>query len=271
MEMQSLPGAGGITPAHAGKSLDFGTAGQAAQDHPRTRGEKAFFSVEKSTLPGSPPHTRGKGITAKTTRTTKRITPAHAGKRGRGWLPVAWKGDHPRTRGEKYDGVWREHRGTGITPAHAGKRWSITTTSGCTRDHPRTRGEKYSPPTGEGFDRGSPPHTRGKVLLSLRRAAVKRITPAHAGKSRLYHLRAGFARDHPRTRGEKGIPPSAAFSSSGSPPHTRGKGSTAYRDGLDAGITPAHAGKRGHAPRWQAAFRDHPRTRGEKTGIQNRL
>ena len=136
-----MPGAGGITPAHAGKSLDFGTAGQAAQDHPRTRGEKAFFSVEKSTLPGSPPHTRGKGITAKTTRTTKRITPAHAGKRGRGWLPVAWKGDHPRTRGEKHMvpnrltpamGSPPHTRGkvpccaptpreNGITPAHAGK------------------------------------------------------------------------------------------------------------------------------------------------------
>ena len=182
MEMQSLPGAGGITPAHAGKSLDFGTAGQAAQDHPRTRGEKAFFSVEKSTLPGSPPHTRGKGITAKTTRTTKRITPAHAGKRGRGWLPVAWKGDHPRTRGEKYDGVWREHRGTGITPAHAGKRPCCRRSCCRRRDHPRTRGEKEDEPKTDAPEEGSPPHTRGKVIRGQLGGVSHGITPAHAGK-----------------------------------------------------------------------------------------
>ena len=60
MEMQSLPGAGGITPAHARKSLDFGTAGQAAQDHPRTRGEKERAFEKVMDKEGSPPHTRGK-------------------------------------------------------------------------------------------------------------------------------------------------------------------------------------------------------------------
>ena len=51
--------------------------------------------------------------------------------------------------------------------------------------------------------RGSPPHTRGKVARPHHEPKVVGITPAHAGKSAGYRVRAVQTKDHPRTRGEK--------------------------------------------------------------------
>ena len=50
------------------------------EDHPRTRGEKAYQEYSWEQLKGSPPHTRGKGAKAAAVRKRPRITPAHAGK-----------------------------------------------------------------------------------------------------------------------------------------------------------------------------------------------
>ena len=51
---------------------------------------------------------------------------------------------------------------------------------------------------------------------------------------------------------------------SGSPPHTRGKALSEMYSRLDAGITPAYAGK-SPPPQCQTGLcRDHPRIRGEK-------
>ena len=151
------------------------------------------------------------------------ITPAHAGKR---WKS-SWKGsfprDHPRTRGEKAvkvtDGVlvvgspphtrgkgpfWPEFAcGRGITPAHAGKRQRIASSLMGVEDHPRTRGEKVCPVAPRGMAKGSPPHTRGKVIDTLMGIGEVRITPAHAGKSWLCAAGGNVLGDHPRTRGEK--------------------------------------------------------------------
>ena len=76
---------------------------------------------------------------------------------------------------------------------------------------------------------------------------MTRITPAHAGKSCRSTLMAGWAQDHPRTRGEK--PEDALHQRGviGSPPHTRGK------------VELAQILKIGQA--------DHPRTRGEKDAV----
>ena len=70
----------GITPAHAGKRRARRGAGLWSQDHPRTCGEKWDAHPRWGYSLGSPPHMRGKGIQQREDWTTRRITPAHAGK-----------------------------------------------------------------------------------------------------------------------------------------------------------------------------------------------
>ena len=71
----------GITPAHAGKSIQPSRPLNAAWDHPRTCGEKASFVLVVWSRAGSPPHMRGKESAPIYAPLPLRITPAHAGKR----------------------------------------------------------------------------------------------------------------------------------------------------------------------------------------------
>ena len=93
---------------------------------------------------------------------TQGITPAHAGKRCAALSGGSDHWDHPRTRGEKSDGVATSTGTQGspphtrgkvsaviftfsrlrITPAHAGKSLLRTKILFMAKDHPRTRGEK---------------------------------------------------------------------------------------------------------------------------------
>ena len=72
-----------------------------------------------------------------------------------------------------------------ITPAHAGKRYTSKWENGFSRDHPRTCGEKKMDIFCYNFKQGSPPHMRGKVTKKELADLIRRITPAHAGKSLL--------------------------------------------------------------------------------------
>ena len=139
----------GITPAHAGKSMFQITARRDLRDHPRTRGEKCSYPADRHSVPGSPPHTRGKVHPAEAEHRRSRITPAHAGKSSASCGLRSLTRDHPRTRGEKplvqghsflLLGSPPHTRGKGsktlqdrrlrrITPAHAGKRFENTTGS----------------------------------------------------------------------------------------------------------------------------------------------
>ena len=69
-----------ITPAYAGKRGRKTGKQKAAWDHPRIRGEKEIMSPSKIFVPGSPPHTRGKGLSYTRQFLKNRITPAYAGK-----------------------------------------------------------------------------------------------------------------------------------------------------------------------------------------------
>ena len=132
----------------------------------------------------------------------------------------------------------------GITPAHAGKSVGVRIIQLDIQDHPRTCGEKRPLPPSSSAVSGSPPHMRGKALAPPMRAAVLRITPAHAGK-RLYASQSPKARkDHPRTCGEKAKYWMQGREPEGSPPHMRGKVRQTYAM---------------YKPEW-----DHPRTCGEK-------
>ena len=70
----------GITPAHAGKSIETIYIGDAEQDHPRPCGEKILNAWDAITHGGSPPPMRGKARRIAANARAVRITPAHAGK-----------------------------------------------------------------------------------------------------------------------------------------------------------------------------------------------
>ncbi len=104
-------------------------------------------------------------------------------------------------------------------------------------------------------------------------------------KRRPRRFRWGSGKDHPRMCGEKsrfgtwlkcasGSPPHMRGKAGdlipiyldevGSPPHMRGKAEQAALGALEAGITPAYAGKRRAGCQYGAICEDHPRICGEK-------
>ena len=173
-------------------------------------------------------------------------------------------GSPPHTRGKEFAVVNHEYI-FGITPAHAGKSFHSHSNTKKRKDHPRTRGEKFGIVIEKFVYRGSPPHTRGKGSAHLFHQPVSGITPAHAGKSCKRIRRRNSGRDHPRTRGEKHGHQYQGTRKMGSPPHTRGKGTSSRVRSLTLRITPAHAGKSTKQTKMQQLVKDHPRTRGEKS------
>ena len=131
-----------------------------------------------------------------------------------------------------------------ITPAYAGKRRACWWTHRRTRDHPRVCGEKSKTKDTAAYTPGSPPHVRGKAGRLRGLQAGEGITPACAGKSTLRRYRIKKQRDHPRMCGEKNIWVVDAITSTGSPPHVRGKALLNSSKNLFSRITPACAGKR---------------------------
>ena len=135
---------------------------QTKRDHPRLRGEKASKRQGYGFVQGSPPLTRGKGISISRLRALERITPAYAGKSLHGLAHAEWREDHPRLRGEKHSKSFcmlssfgsppltrgKAHygnslcAGVGITPAYAGKSFIHAIHKPLVKDHPRLRGEK---------------------------------------------------------------------------------------------------------------------------------
>ena len=85
-------------------------------------------------------------------------------------------------RGKAFRSLWRKVQ-AGITPAHAGKRAHRLRDVRIWEDHPRACGEKCIGVLCVRKRSGSPPRMRGKVEREERARSLRRITPAHAGKS----------------------------------------------------------------------------------------
>ena len=111
----------GITPAHAGKRENRQIIKIKYWDHPRTCGEKFDMLPLEIRQKGSPPHMRGKERSGTSGSETKRITPAHAGKRCRTFLAARSSWDHPRTCGEKLISLYWPFSMSGSPPHMRGK------------------------------------------------------------------------------------------------------------------------------------------------------
>ena len=105
---------------------------------------------------------------------------------------------------------------------------------------------------------------RGKVKEFACKDGSPRITPAYAGKSLRPSGNIRDRRDHPRVCGEKFIFASIRFFPQGSPPRMRGKVNRYWEGKIEAGITPAYAGKSTPFLLPRTSCRDHPRVCGEK-------
>ena len=213
---------------------------------------------------GSPPHVRGKGCNLARGVRPNRITPACAGKRQRlGLCPLKGSGSPPHVRG-KVSRIAIGKQTHRITPAYAGKRNDRHQQQAQEKDHPRVCGEKTALLRPPQTTTGSPPRMRGKVHHGVSVHALKRITPAYAGK-RGHKVRLQAAgRDHPRVCGEKAVIHLKVRFFTGSPPRMRGKDVPwSFNQGL-GGITPAYAGKSAFGLLSSAESGDHPRVCGEK-------
>ena len=91
-----------ITPAWAGKRAARGGSSSSSWDHPRTGGEKNTTTRHRTSLLGSPPRGRGKGVAVAGVPVAAGITPAQAGKRRETSDRRNASRDHPRVGGEKF-------------------------------------------------------------------------------------------------------------------------------------------------------------------------
>ena len=105
---------------------------------------------------------------------------------------------------------------------------------------------------------------RGKAYEKIITYIDGGITPAYAGKRWPLMWSVSTSRDHPRVCGEKFIFASIRFFPQGSPPRMRGKVNRYWEGKIEAGITPAYAGKSTPFLLPRTSCRDHPRVCGEK-------
>ena len=91
-------------------------------------------------------------------------------------------------------------------------------------------------------DKGSPPLTRGILIVRASYPYTIRFTPAHAGNTPSLCLGLDGKKVHPRSRGEYRLSQKNTLQSLGSPPLTRGIQVELYSLSGIGRFTPAHAG-----------------------------
>ena len=226
---------------------------------------------------------RGKLSDQPECRCGRRITPAHAGKTRLKKQNLLRPPDHPRACGENCchsrlssgsSGSSPRMRGKRlqllhqllvfrITPAHAGKTQKTFSFSTRRADHPRACGENPESGIPKLSNVGSPPRMRGKRDPALEGFSLRRITPAHAGKTLPVKNPLPQHPDHPRACGENSTATTCRTPVSGSPPRMRGKPLCGGMATAQHRITPAHAGKTRCSRTGRSQGADHPRACGE--------
>ena len=148
------------------------------------------------------PLTRGKHPAWILRVIASRLIPAHAGKTMSETMITVPSWAHPRSRGENAAGLPEPGAGHRLIPAHAGKTPTWSASSAWTRAHPRSRGENLISSRRPAQLSGSSPLTRGKRDRPRRAQALRRLIPAHAGKTRSVASMSTVRPAHPRSRGE---------------------------------------------------------------------
>ena len=95
------------------------------------------------------------------------------------------------------------------------------------------------------------------------------ITPAWAGKRKIFIAKPLVIKDYPRVGGEEGAKKVEQFFGAGLPPRGRGRVHDACLRGIRHRITPAWAGKRAARGAAGLPSRDYPRVGGEELGFVN--
>ena len=215
-------GHNGLIPAHAGKTIPGACAPGVSGAHPRSRGENTKSPTRYHWYHGSSPLTRGKREAATLDSHRERLIPAHAGKTGRCRYYRVRRAAHPRSRGEnlrrpsgslaasgsspltrgKPAQILQIEIAARLIPAHAGKTGLAAAVDRLRAAHPRSRGENQSTRRPALLQRGSSPLTRGKPRLLQAGGLLRRLIPAHAGKTDSRRRTGRWCRAHPRSRGE---------------------------------------------------------------------
>ena len=175
----------GNTPAYAGKTRLYHRAGPGLEKHPRLRGEDAVKRIGWMTLQETPPLTRGRQSTRIRSAQALGNTPAYAGKTSTPTAFTRKTRKHPRLRGEDRSRKTAVACRWGNTPAYAGKTQSIARITFSSGKHPRLRGEDLACFLSSFAIQETPPLTRGRLELRLRRYRAAGNTPAYAGKTRI--------------------------------------------------------------------------------------
>ena len=117
-----LSATGRLIPTHAGKTLRGSRPPAGSRAHPHSHGENSASMRLKATRQGSSPLTWGKRIPAQAQRAGHGFIPTHAGKTCGGLSVRAWRGAHPRSRGENCVSHFGVSFCVGSSPLTRGKR-----------------------------------------------------------------------------------------------------------------------------------------------------
>ena len=175
-------------------------------------------------------------------------------------------GTSPRARGKRRTARSSLGRLRNI-PACAGKT-GVRCSRSCTgMEHPRVRGENGQPHlSGKPHD-GTSPRARGKHRSQSRFDVSVRNIPACAGKTIINQVSSDKATEHPRVRGENLFAKAWLHTHQGTSPRARGKLHDERFHPVDRGNIPACAGKTAHQVLCGFATEEHPRVRGENSGV----
>ncbi len=155
-----------IIPAHAGQTIWKPRPPRIRWDHPRACGANPVPYRLHVVVGGSSPRMRGKRSGGKSSRSIRRIIPAHAGQTLR-ILPRGFTAtDHPRACGANdlkvdYENAIAERKRR-IIPAHAGQTPPYSAQAGARPDHPRACGANNAIEYSSLPLFGSSPRMRGK-------------------------------------------------------------------------------------------------------------
>ena len=131
------------------------------------------------------------------------------------------------------------------------------------RDHPRSCGKDEFDYDALRDMQGSPPLVRERLATSSGATIRRRITPARAGKTSMNTSWKTRSRDHPRSCGKDDLRCFLFSFCGGSPPLVRERLDHQGPQRLDAGITPARAGKTTLVLLRLCKKLDHPRSCGK--------